>query len=163
VRRLETGTEHVAPATVARVTRDTGTPATSVVPPRCSGAVNIRFNDAHSGDSLSTWLRDQAQDVAAAFGVAIDVTFKISGESFLTPPGPLSTLVAQAVAAETGVDPVLSTTGGTSDARFIKNHCPVVEFGLVGKTMHQIDEHVPVAQIRQLKAVYRRVLADYFA
>ena len=88
---------------------------------------------------------------------------KISGESFLTPPGDLSALVADAVQAETGVRPAYSTTGGTSDARFVKDHCPVVEFGLVGKTMHQVDERVEVAQIGQLKAIYTRILRDYFA
>ena len=87
----------------------------------------------------------------------------MSGESFLTPPGPLSDLVTRAVEAETGVTPVLSTTGGTSDARFVKDHCPVVEFGLVGRTMHQVDERVEIAQIQQLKAVYARILRDYFA
>ena len=88
---------------------------------------------------------------------------KISGESFITPPGELSALVATAVAAETGVTPELSTTGGTSDARFVKAHCPVVEFGLVGKTMHQVDERVPVVQIEQLKAIYSKILRGYFA
>jgi len=87
----------------------------------------------------------------------------VSGESFLTPPGPLSELVSAAVEAETGITPELSTTGGTSDARFVKDHCPVVEFGLVGKTMHQVDECVPVEQITQLKAIYTRILRDYFA
>ena len=88
---------------------------------------------------------------------------KVSGESFVTPPGPLSNLVAGVVEAETGVTPQLSTTGGTSDARFVKDHCPVVEFGLVGKTMHQVDERVEVAQIQQLKQIYRRILEAYFA
>jgi len=87
----------------------------------------------------------------------------VSGESFLTPPGALSELVSAAVAEETGITPELSTTGGTSDARFVKDHCAVVEFGLVGKTMHQVDECVPVEQITQLKAIYTRILRDYFA
>ncbi len=99
----------------------------------------------------------------AEFGTKTEVKIKISGEAFLTPPGPLSDLVAKAVEAETGVTPELSTTGGTSDARFVKNHCPVVEFGLVGKTMHAVDERVEVAQIVQLKAIYARILQDYFA
>jgi acetylornithine deacetylase/succinyl-diaminopimelate desuccinylase-like protein len=87
----------------------------------------------------------------------------ISGESFLTPPGPFSALVASAVQAETGRLPEPSTSGGTSDARFVKDHCPVVEFGLVGRTMHQVDERVEVEQIHQLKAIYSRILKDYFA
>ena len=160
---LDRGTDHFDPSTLAVVTIDTGNPANNVIPAQCSGAVNIRFNDTHTGAGLTDWLRREADRVAEEFGVAVEMEVKISGESFLTPPGPLSDLVAQAVEAETGVKPELSTTGGTSDARFVKDHCPVVEFGLVGKTMHQVDERVPVEQIHQLKAVYARILRDYFA
>ncbi len=160
---LDQGTDHFDASTLAIVTMDTGNPATNVIPAQCSGAVNIRFNDSHSGARLSDWLRSEAARVAEDFDVSIDIRIKISGESFLTPPGALSEMVAQAVQAETGVTPELSTTGGTSDARFIKSHCPVVEFGLVGRTMHQVDECVEVAQIEQLKAIYSRILADYFA
>ncbi|WP_170439247.1 succinyl-diaminopimelate desuccinylase [Ruegeria arenilitoris] len=160
---LDRGTDHFDASTLAVVTMDTGNAATNVIPAQCRGAVNIRFNDLHTGASLSDWLKAQAADVAAEFGVQIDTRIKVSGESFLTPPGPLSELVARAVEAETGRRPELSTTGGTSDARFIKDHCPVVEFGLVGRTMHQVDESVPVEQLRQLKAIYARILADYFA
>ncbi|NOD32322.1 succinyl-diaminopimelate desuccinylase [Ruegeria atlantica] len=160
---LDQGTDHFDASTLAVVTIDTGNAATNVIPAQCKGTVNIRFNDLHSGASLSDWLKSEADQVAAQFGVEIDVTIKISGESFLTPPGPLSDLVAKAVEAETGASPELSTTGGTSDARFIKNHCPVVEFGLVGRTMHQVDECVEVAQIQQLKSIYSRILTDYFA
>ena len=160
---LDQGTEHFDPSTLAVVTVDTGNTATNVIPADAQAAVNIRFNDTHSGASLSEWLRSEAEDVAQAFGLDISVQIKISGESFITPPGPLSDLVARAVQAETGETPVLSTSGGTSDARFIKDHCPVVEFGLVGKSMHQVDEHVDVAHIEQLKAIYARILQDYFA
>ena len=160
---LDDGTDHFDPSTLAVVTIDTGNPANNVIPGACRASVNIRFNDTHSGASLSTWLQSEADQVAAAFGVEIDMTVKISGESFLTPPGPLSELVSDAVAQETGVTPVLSTSGGTSDARFIKSHCPVVEFGLVGQTMHQVDERVETAQIHQLKAIYSRILRSYFA
>ncbi|MBL3703566.1 succinyl-diaminopimelate desuccinylase [Sulfitobacter sp. BDSS02] len=160
---LDKGTDHFDPSTLAIVTIDTGNPATNVIPAECKGTVNIRFNDTHSGESLSSWLRDEAAKVATEFGVEIGVEIKVSGESFLTPPGDLSELVAAAVQAETGVTPVLSTTGGTSDARFVKDHCPVVEFGLVGKTMHQVDENVPIEQIHQLKRIYSRILSDYFA
>ncbi|NOC47214.1 succinyl-diaminopimelate desuccinylase [Ruegeria sp. HKCCD7559] len=160
---LDQGTDHFDASTLAVVTIDTGNAATNVIPAQCKGTVNIRFNDLHSGASLSDWLKSEADQVAARFGVEIDVAIKISGESFLTPPGPLSDLVAKAVEAETGATPELSTTGGTSDARFIKNHCPVVEFGLVGRTMHQVDECVEVAQIQQLKSIYSRILTGYFA
>ncbi len=162
-RELDQGTDHFDASTLAVVTIDTGNPATNVIPAQCSGTVNIRFNDLHSGAGLSDWLKSEAESVAKAFGVEIETRIKISGESFLTPPGRLSDLVACAVEAETNICPELSTTGGTSDARFIKNHCPVVEFGLVGRTMHQVDECVEVAQIHQLKAIYARILSDYFA
>jgi succinyl-diaminopimelate desuccinylase len=160
---LDQGSDHFDASTLAVVTIDTGNPATNVIPAQCSSTVNIRFNDLHTGAGLSDWLRSEADKVAAAYGVEIDIRIKISGESFLTPPGPLSDLVARAVEAETGIAPEMSTTGGTSDARFVKNHCPVVEFGLVGRTMHQVDERVEVAQIHQLKNIYTRMLKDYFA
>lgn len=144
-------------------TFDTGNPATNVIPALCRATVNIRFNDAHSGASLTRWLEEEAARVAADTGVEIALSAKISGESFLTPPGELSELVARAVEAETGLRPEPSTSGGTSDARFVRAHCPVVEFGLVGKTMHQVDERVEVAQIEPLKAIYLRILKDYFA
>ncbi|WP_276717175.1 succinyl-diaminopimelate desuccinylase [Pseudooceanicola nitratireducens] len=160
---LDQGTDHFDASTLAIVTMDTGNPATNVIPAACRGAVNIRFSDAHSGDSLSDWLRTEAEAVAEDFGVKIATRIKVSGESFVTPPGALSDLIARAVKDETGVTPELSTSGGTSDARFVKDHCPVVEFGLVGKTMHQVDERVEIAQIHQLKAIYSRILRDYFA
>ena len=160
---LDQGTDHFDASTLAVVTIDTGNAATNVIPTETRACINIRFNDIHTGEGLSYWLRDEAAKVDAEFGTKTEVKIKISGEAFLTPPGPLSDLVAKAVEAETGVTPELSTTGGTSDARFVKNHCPVVEFGLVGKTMHAVDERVEVAQIVQLKAIYARILQDYFA
>ncbi len=160
---LDQGTEHFDASTLAVVTIDTGNPATNVIPARCRSAVNIRFNDIHTGTSLTDWLQQEADRVAEEFGVGIDMQIKISGEAFLTPPGPLSDLVSKAVEAETGVTPELSTTGGTSDARFVKSHCPVVEFGLVGHFMHQVDERVPSEQVHQLKGIYTRILRDYFA
>lgn len=160
---LDQGTEHFDPSTLAIVTVDVGNPATNVIPAAARATVNIRFNDRHSSADLSDWLRAETSAIEAAFGVKIDVDIKVSGESFLTPPGPLSDLIANAVEAETGIRPVLSTSGGTSDARFVKDHCPVVEFGLVGKSMHQVDEHVRVEHIEQLKLIYSRLLRDYFA
>jgi succinyl-diaminopimelate desuccinylase len=159
----DAGTDHFDPSTLAIVTVDTGNPATNVIPAECRSTVNIRFNDTHSGASLTAWLEEQAAAIADSFGVQIDLSVKISGESFITPPGALSDMVSKAVAVETGVNPELSTSGGTSDARFVKNHCPVVEFGLVGQSMHAVDENVEVAQIHQLKAIYTRILKDYFA
>ena len=160
---LDEGTEHFDPSTLALTGIDTGNPATNVIPAACTMAVNIRFNDAHTGVGLLDWLRAEADAVQAETGVTFEMSSKISGESFLTAPGAFTDLVGDAVAAETGMRPVLSTSGGTSDARFVKDHCPVLEFGLVGKTMHQVDESVPVAQIGQLKAIYTRILQTYFA
>lgn len=160
---LDQGTAHFDASTLAITTIDCGNPATNVIPAKGSAIVNIRFNDSHSGASLTAWLQGHADAVQAATGVQISLRVTISGESFLTPPGDFSALVARAVQAETGRVPDYSTSGGTSDARFVKDHCPVVEFGLVGKTMHQVDERVEVAQIHALKAIYARVLQDYFA
>ncbi len=160
---LDQGTDHFDPSSLAVVTIDTGNPATNVIPAVMKAAVNIRFNDQHTGASITAWLKDEAAKIAAETGVKAEWTIKISGESFITPPGDLSDLIANAVAAETGRRPELSTSGGTSDARFVKDHCPVVEFGLVGKTMHQVDERVLVEQIGQLKSIYTRILTDYFA
>lgn len=160
---LDQGTEHFDASTLAITTIDTGNPASNVIPARARATVNIRFNDAHSSAGLADWLKMEAAKVEAETGVRFMLSVEVSGESFLTPPGDFVRLVAGSVRAETGVEPVLSTSGGTSDARFVKDHCPVVEFGLVGKTMHQVDERVEVAQIAQLKAVYGRILKDYFA
>ena len=163
VHELDKGTAHFDASTLAIVTIDTGNPATNVIPAETRATLNIRFNDAHSGASLTQWLQGEADRVAAETGVQVALRVTVSGESFVTPPGALSVLVGRAVEAETGVRPALSTTGGTSDARFVKDHCPVVEFGLVGRTMHQVDERVEVAHIHQLKAIYSRILRDYFA
>lgn len=161
--RLDDGTAHFDPSSIAVTTIDTGNPATNVIPATCRATVNIRFNDAHSGETVSHWLHKEAARITADTGVEVAVEIKISGESFLTPPGAFVTLVAGAVARETNRSPELSTSGGTSDARFVKDHCPVVEFGLVGKTMHAVDERVDIEQIEQLKRVYSAILADYFA
>lgn len=161
--RLDEGTRHFDPSTLAVTTFDTGNPANNMTPGLCRATVNIRFNEAHSADSLAEWLRAEADKVTAETGIVVDMDTRVSGESFVTPPGPLSDMVARAVHAETGQQPEMSTSGGTSDARFVKDHCPVVEFGLVGKTMHQVDERVDIAQIEALKRIYTRILTDYFA
>jgi len=160
---LDQGSDHFGPSNLAITTIDTGNPANNVIPAQAKATINIRFNDIHTGQSLSRWIKEETDVISHETGIEIGVEIKISGESFVTPPGRLSDLVSKAVQAETGKLPELSTTGGTSDARFVKDHCPVVEFGLVGKTMHAVDERVEVAQINQLKSVYTRILQDYFA
>lgn len=160
---LDEGTDHFDPSTCSVTTIDTGNAATNVIPAETRMAVNLRFNDLHTGASLTEWLQAEADKVAEETGVRIGMEVKISGEAFLTPPGELSELVSKAVTTETGLIPVLSTTGGTSDARFVKSHCPVVEFGLVGHRMHQVDERVWIEDIHALKRIYARILSDYFA
>jgi len=160
---LDDGTEHFDQSTLAITTIDVGNTATNVIPEKCRATVNIRFNDAHSGQSLIDWLQHHLDSVSEKTKTRFQMNVKISGESFITPPGELSDLISQAVQEELGVTPELSTTGGTSDARFVKNLCPVTEFGLVGKTMHAVDERVEIAQIHQLKSIYGRILKNYFA
>ena len=135
-----------------------GNPATNIIPAQASARLNIRFNDRQRGPDLEAWLRA----VVAAHSPSADVVVRISGEAFLTPPGALSTLVADAVHAVTGLTPALSTSGGTSDARFIRRLCPVVELGLIGQSMHKVDEHVAVADLAALTAIYEGVLARVF-
>ena len=160
--QLDTGTEHFDPSTLAITSVDTGNKAPNVIPASTTATINIRFNDSHSGSSLISWLEEEIDKVSAEYGIQFKTDFKITGESFITPPGELSELISEAVKKELGVQPNLSTTGGTSDARFIKNICPVTEFGLVGKTMHAIDERVEIIQINQLKEIYTRILEAYF-
>ena len=160
---LDEGTEHFQPSGLQVTTIDVGNPASNVIPERGRATVNIRFNDLHSGDSLTAMLRERAAAVEERTGVRFELDFHVSGESFLTAPGPFVDLVRDVVAETCGRVPVLSTSGGTSDARYVKNHCPVLEFGLVGAFMHQVDERVPQAQVRQLQDIYHTILARYFA
>ena len=159
---LDKGTDHFDPSTLAVVTIDTGNTATNVIPATVRATVNIRYNDAHTGAALEQWLQGQLDAICAQEGVSGTLKVKNAGGSFVTPPGALSQMVVRAVEAETGRRPVLSTSGGTSDARFVKDHCPVVECGLVGRTMHEVDERACITQIHQLKAIYMRILRDYF-
>ena len=160
---LDQGSAHFDPSTLALTTVDVGNTASNVIPASARASLNIRFNDLHSSATLTDWLREEAQKTSDTSGIEIDLEVHVSGESFLTPPGPLSDLVSRAIASELGVTPVLSTSGGTSDARFVKDHCPVVEFGLVGSSMHQVDEFVDIDQIHALKRVYSCILQSYFA
>ncbi|MEO8811888.1 MAG: succinyl-diaminopimelate desuccinylase [Caulobacteraceae bacterium] len=162
-RRLDEGFDRFQPSNLEITTIDVGNPAGNVIPARASARLNIRFNPAHSGAALAGWLADEAAAAEAAFSGKVALTPRIGGEAFLTERGPFTEAIAGAVAAVSGVVPMLSTTGGTSDARFIRALCPVVEFGLVGESMHKVDESVPVAQIVQLTAIYERLIDDYFA
>ncbi len=156
---MDEGTEHFQPSTLALTTIDVGNPATNVIPAQGRATFNIRFNDAHTPASIERWLRNSFDAVGGAY----ELDIQCSGESFLTAPGPLTELVADAVETATGRRPDYSTTGGTSDARFIKNYCPVVEFGLVGQTMHKVDEHTALADLHGLSAIYEAILKGVFA
>ncbi|MGB0900729.1 succinyl-diaminopimelate desuccinylase [Halocynthiibacter sp.] len=161
--QLDAGSDHFDPTTLVVTAIETGNDASNVIPAHCRCAIDIRFSDVQTSGAIIAWLEREKAVVEADTGVTLELTTKVTGESFITPPGALSDLVAKSVKDETGIDPVLSTSGGTSDARFMRAHCPVVEFGLVGKTMHQVDERVEVEQITQLKGIYSRILKDYFA
>lgn len=160
---LDKGTDHFEPSTLSFTTLDVGNPATNVIPGEAKASFNIRFNDKHTPESLTNWVQDCTTQIARQLGCEIIVTAKTSGVAFLTQPGPFTQLVSDTVAGVTGQAPVFSTSGGTSDARFIKNICPVVELGLAGATMHKADECVPVAEITALTDIYAALLAAYFA
>jgi succinyl-diaminopimelate desuccinylase len=162
-RALDEGYPGFQPSNLEITSIDIGNPAGNVIPARASAALNIRFNPAHSGASLAAWLSREGEAAGQGFKGKISVTTRVSGEAFLTETGAFTRVVAGAVEAVTGVKPELSTTGGTSDARFIRELCPVVEFGLVGATMHKVDEQVAVADVRTLTDVYERLIGDYFA
>ena len=160
---FDQGSEHFDPSTLAVTTIDTGNLANNVIPAECRATVNIRFNDMHTSEELSVWLKEVTNKIASKSDVEINMEIQVSGESFITALGSFSDLVSNSVYSETGIYPQASTSGGTSDARFVKDHCPVVEFGLVGKTMHQVDERVSVNHIHQLKAIYANIIKNYFA
>ncbi|MRX49212.1 succinyl-diaminopimelate desuccinylase [Paracoccus sp. S-4012] len=160
---LDEGTAHFEPSGLQVVTVDVGNPAANVIPETARATVNIRFNDAHTSASLRARLEAAAAEVEAATGVSFTLAQRTSGESFVTEPGPFVDLVRETVREVSGIEPVLSTSGGTSDARFIHEHCPVVEFGLVGRGMHEVDERVPEAEIEALKQVYLRIMQRYLA
>jgi succinyl-diaminopimelate desuccinylase len=155
---LDQGNAHFQPSTLQVSTIDIGNAATNVVPGTARTVFNIRYNDGWTSVTLERWLRETLDAVGGRY----DLQIQVSGESFLVPPGEVSDLLAGAIERVTGRRPELSTTGGTSDARFIHRYCPLAEFGLVGLTMHKVDEHVPVADILALTEIYHTVLDLYF-
>ena len=151
---LDAGTDWFQPSNLEATDLTVGNPAHNVIPAKASARISIRFNDMHTGAGLG----ERVSTIAARHGgIARPV---ISGEAFLTPPGAFSTMLAAAIRAETGVEPELSTSGGTSDARFLKDMCPVIEFGLCNATMHKRDEAVALADLEALARIYRRLAAD---
>ena len=156
---LDDGTEHFQPSTAVVTTIDVGNPVANVIPARAEARINVRFNDLHTGAGVETLLRRRLDDIGGDY----DLDARVSGESFLFPPGPLSNLVAGAVEKATGKRPKFSTAGGTSDARFIKDHCPVCEYGMTNQTAHKADENALVSDIQLLSDIYQSVLDGFFA
>ncbi|MBS0488418.1 succinyl-diaminopimelate desuccinylase [Phenylobacterium sp. NIBR 498073] len=160
---LDDGYTGFQPSNLEVTTVDVGNAATNVIPAQAKARLNIRFNPAHKGGELAAWIEAEAAKSRDGFAGTITVEPVISGEAFLTEPGAFTDVVAAAVQDVAGAAPELSTTGGTSDARFIRALCPVVELGLVGKTMHAVDERAPVQEIHDLQKVYERLIERYFA
>jgi succinyl-diaminopimelate desuccinylase len=153
---LDSGTGHFQPSSLVLTSIDTGNPATNVSPGSAEARFNIRFNPLHSFASLEAWLRQRLDGVGGAYELHLDR----AADAFLTPAGRLTEALSRAIVAVTGVVPTFSTSGGTSDARFIKDACPVAEFGLVNRTMHKTDERVAVADLATLTRIYFEVLLD---
>jgi len=156
---MDEATAHFQASTLQVVSVDVGNPASNVIPASAKALFNIRFNDRHTSEDVKRWLKDRFD----AAGGRYDLDIHVSGESFLTPPGQLSEIMAKAIEQVTGRQPDFSTTGGTSDARFIRAYCPVAEFGMVGQTMHKVNERVAVADIARLTEIYERMLDGFFA
>jgi len=156
---LDRGSEHFQPSTLQISTIDIGNPAANVIPAEARAVFNIRFSDCWTGESLKRWLAERLDAVGARYALEV----MVSGEAFLVPPGAVSGVLAEAIRRVTGRTPELSTTGGTSDARFIHAYCPVAEFGLVGQTMHKADERVALADLAALTEIYRTFLDLFFA
>jgi len=159
---LDEGTEHFQPSNLEITNIQVGNTATNVIPASGTATFNIRFNDCHTGASLEAAIRELLDAAAAEIGTDYELTTATSGEAFLTPPNPFTDIVARAVEEVTGRRPELSTSGGTSDARFICHYAPVLEFGLIGETMHKVDENVLVTDIEQLTDIYTLILKRYF-
>jgi len=156
---LDAGNAHFPPSSLQLTSVDVGNATTNVIPAKATALFNVRFNDLHSSTTVEARIRerlDRALDRSR--GAAYDLAIRVSGESFLCPPGPWSALVSDAVASVMGEPPQLGTTGGTSDARFIKDHCTVAELGLLNATAHKVDEHVPLEDLARLTAIYRGVI-----
>jgi succinyl-diaminopimelate desuccinylase len=162
-RVLDTGFEAFQPSNLEITSVDVGNGASNVIPGRAIARLNIRFNPGHTGAALEAWLLEEAAGAADGFKGDVTVETRINGEAFLTPRSPFTEVVAAAVQSVTGHEPEMSTTGGTSDARFIRALCPVVELGLVGATMHKANESAPITEIRALSAIYERLIEGYFA
>ena len=161
--KLDAGNIHFDPSTLAVTSFDVGNPAGNVIPSRATAKFNIRFSPEHSFASLKQWVDEQITVVKSEMGGAWSVSSTEGADAFITEPGRFVGLVQDAVEHETGVLPRLSTSGGTSDARFVKDYCPVLEFGPTNATIHQTDERISIDELRATQAIYGRIIADYFS
>jgi succinyl-diaminopimelate desuccinylase len=159
---LDYGSAHFSPSNFEVTSVDVGNATTNIIPATVTARFNVRFNDRHSAESLKAHINEQAALALSGTDLSLSIDFEPPSVSFLTDPGPLDALLSEAINEVTGLTPSLSTDGGTSDARFIKEYCPVVEFGLTTASIHKADEHVAVADLEALTAVYRRFIALYF-
>jgi succinyl-diaminopimelate desuccinylase len=159
---LDEGYPRFPPSNLEVTTVDVGNPTTNVIPAKASARLNIRFNPHHDGNSLMAWLQRECDAASGDFRGVVKLRGKLTGNAFITEPGPFVEVCSEAVVDIIDVDPVLSTTGGISDARFIRTLCPVVELGLVGATMHMVDECAAVEDIRKLAAIYGALIDRYF-
>tara|TARA_E500000331_G_scaffold16606_1_gene14707 strand:- start:4501 stop:5658 length:1158 start_codon:yes stop_codon:yes gene_type:complete len=156
---FDKGTNHFPPTNLEITSVDVANPTTNLIPARAEARFNIRFNDQHTGEDISAFLETLR---VKYIGTGSKLNISISGESFLTPPGTLTAIVADAVEKITGETPEFSTTGGTSDARFIKEHCPVIEFGMINETAHKVNENAKVEDVLKLTDIYEVILKSYF-
>lgn len=161
--KLDDGNDHFDPSTLAVTTFDVGNPAGNVIPSRATARFNIRFSPAHSFESLKAWVSEQVDQVKAEMGGTWSIVSTEGADAFITEPGAFVGLVQDAVERETGILPKLSTSGGTSDARFVKDYCPVLEFGPTNATIHQTDERIGIEELRATQNVYSRIIAAYFS
>ena len=159
--KLDNGSKFFDPSSLNISTIDTNNEALNVIPENCYASFNVRFNDQHSCSSLTKKIDNLASEHNAGSNATLEIQYKCSGESFLTKPSQFSNLLISSIKETAGIDCNLSTGGGTSDARFIKDYCPVIEFGLVGDTMHQINENTKVDDIVLLKEIYKKFLKNY--
>jgi succinyl-diaminopimelate desuccinylase len=159
---LDYGSAHFSPSNLEVTSIDVDNPATNVIPASAEAKFNIRFNDRQRPDGLNILLQEEITQALAGMELSFTLDFDPPGDVFITEPGELDALLSEAVNEITGKTPTLSTDGGTSDARFIKDYCPVVEFGLTTETIHKTDENVKVADLEQLTAIYRQFIERYF-
>ncbi len=160
---IDAGTANFQPSNLQVTVISVPNTASNIIPGKARATLNVRYNDGWTRPKIEAWVRETAAKAADELDAAFELEFSGTGDVFLTKPGPLVATLRDAVKSVTGRTPALTTGGGTSDARFIKDHCPVVEFGLVNATIHQVDEHTSIADLEALTEIYGRFIANYFS